>query len=284
MIELEREQYSAVFDFFKEKLHHLPALSVLLENYPGRVFADHMEAPTLAVVWATGRWMYAAGDISRGNNRLKLMNFLQTVVVPDCRQRQEKWFEIYTEDSDSWTELLKLEIAGLSVDRHMESVYEFNGEQFCRLKNRLAAIPLEGDLSVTYEEFPVLALPEHYRSAREGRFIRLTATGAVVKVRDKVVSICKNNGFSVNNRYFIDVDTHAESERGKGYATLAAASLISHYFDQGMLPLWETTHENIASHKLALRLGFEPVESYPVFAFAMEGSGIDEEVSNPYSR
>lgn len=124
---------------------------------------------------------------------------------------------------------------------------------------------------MAYEEFPVLAQPERNVSAREDRFVGLTATGAVVKVRDKVVSICKNNGFSVNNRYFIDVDTHAESERGKGYATLAAASLISHYLDQGMLPLWETTHENMASHKLALRLGFDPVESYPVFAFVMEG-------------
>ncbi|MFD2877914.1 GNAT family N-acetyltransferase [Paenibacillus rhizoplanae] len=198
---------------------------------------------------------------------------MQTVVVPDCLQRQEKGFEIYTEDSDSWTELLTLEIAGLSVDRHMESVYEFNSERFVQLKkNRRAAIPLEGELSVACEEFPVLALPEHNRSARDDRFVGLTTTGAVVKVRDKVVSICKkNNGFSVNNRYFIDVDTYAESERGKGYATLAAVSLISHYLVQEMLPLWETTHENVASHKLALRLGFEPVESYPVFAFVMEG-------------
>ncbi|MFD1906953.1 GNAT family N-acetyltransferase [Paenibacillus rhizoplanae] len=47
----------------------------------------------------------------------------------------------------------------------------------------------------------------------------------------------------MNNRYFIDVDTYAESERGKGYATLAAVSLISHYLVQEMLPLWETTHE-----------------------------------------
>ncbi|WP_339256567.1 GNAT family N-acetyltransferase [Paenibacillus sp. FSL P2-0136] len=268
LMELQPGNYTAVYDFYAGKKQYIPALSVLLENYPGRVFADHTEAPTLAVVWATGRWMYAAGDISTEINRLKLMVFLQTVVVPDCQQRQEKWFEIYTDDSDSWTELLKLEIAGLSVDRHMESVYEFNSERFVQLKNRRAAIPLEGDLSVACEEFPVLT---HKGSVREDRFIGLTTTGAVVKIRDEVVSICKNNGFSVNNRYFIDVDTYAESERGKGYATLAAVSLISHYLVQGMLPLWETTHENVASHKLALRLGFEPVESYPVFAFVMEG-------------
>ncbi|WP_405112743.1 GNAT family N-acetyltransferase [Paenibacillus sp. FSL K6-1217] len=270
LIELTPEDYPAVYDLYNVKKQHIPALSVLLENYPGRVFADHPEAPTLAVVWATGRWMYAAGDIGTETNRMKLISFLQTVVVPDCRQRQEKWFEIYTDDRETWTTLFKLGVAGLSVDRHMESVYEFNSERFFQLNNPVAAGSSEGDVCVTYEEFPVLAQQHQSVYARDDRFKGLTATGAVVRVRDKVVTICKNNGFIVDNRYFVDVDTYAESERGKGYATLAAASLISHYLAQGMLPLWETTHENIASHKLALRLGFEPVESYPVFAFVIE--------------
>ncbi|WP_340023415.1 GNAT family N-acetyltransferase [Paenibacillus sp. FSL K6-1096] len=273
LIELIPEEYPAVYDFYNVKKQHLPALSVLLENYPGRVFADHTEAPTLAVVWATGRWMYAAGDIRTEINRMKLENFLQSVVVPECRHRRENWFEIYTDEEEAWTALFTRGLAGLKVDKHLESVYEFNRERFYQRNNRVAADSLDADAEVTvnYEEFPLLGSQVHGTSARNDRFSGLTATGAVVKVQDQVISICKNNGFIVNNRYFIDVDTFAEAERGKGYATLAAASLINHYLAQGMVPLWETTHENIASHKLALRLGFEPVENYPVFAFVMEG-------------
>ncbi|WP_238655832.1 GNAT family N-acetyltransferase [Paenibacillus piscarius] len=270
LIELRPEEYPAVYDFYNVKKQHIPALSVLLGNYPGRVFADHTEAPTLAIVWATGRWMYAAGDISSEMNRVKLESFLQTVVVPDCRHRQEKGFEIYTDDHEGSTALFTRGLAELTVDRHLESVYEFNRERFYQRNDRVAADSLPAEVTVVYEEFPLLGSEVHGASARNDRFIGRTATGAVLKVRDQVISICKNNGFIVENRYFIDVDTHAESERGKGYATLAAASLINHYLARGMIPLWETTHQNIASHKLALRLGFEPVESYPVFAFVME--------------
>lgn len=272
LIELKPEEYPAVNDFYNVKKQHIPALSVLLGNYPGRVFADHTGAPTLAVVWATGRWMYAAGDISTEMNRMKLESFLQTVVVPDCRHRQESWFEIYADDDEAWTAVFMRGLAGLRVDRHLESVYEFSRERFYQRNNRVAADSLPAEVTVVYEEFPLLGSEVHGASARDERFEGRTATGAVLKVRDQVVSICKNNGFTVNNRYFIDVDTYAEAERGKGYATLAAASLINHYLAQGMIPLWETTHENIASHKLALKLGFEPVESYPVFAFVMEGN------------
>lgn len=272
LIELTPQEYPAVYDFYNVKKQHIPALSVLLGNYPGRVFADHTEAPTLAVVWATERWMYAAGDISTEINRMKLESFLQKVVVPECRHRQENWFEIYTDDREGWTALFTRGLAGLKVDKHLESVYEFNSERFYQRNNRVAADSLDADAEVTvaYEEFPVLGPQVHGVSARDERFEGRTATGAVLKVRDQVVSICKNNGFTVENRYFIDVDTYAEAERGKGYATLAATSLINHYLAQGMIPLWETTHQNIASHKLALKLGFEPVESYPVFAFVME--------------
>lgn len=272
LMELKPGEYPVVYDLYNVKKQHIPALSVLLGNYPGRVFTDHTEAPTLAIVWATGRWMYAAGDIRSEINRVKLETFLQTVVVPDCRHRQEKGFEVYTDDHEGWTALFTRGLAGLKVDRHLESVYEFNWERFSQRNNRAAADSLDAEVTVAYEAFPLLGSEVHDESARDDRFAGRTGTGAVLKVRDQVVSICKNNGFIVGNRYFIDVDTYAEAERGKGYATLAAASLINHYLAQGMIPLWETTHENIASHKLALRLGFEPVESYPVFAFVMEGN------------
>jgi RimJ/RimL family protein N-acetyltransferase len=267
MIELKTEEYSAIFHFFNEKKQHIPALSVLLGNYPGRVFADDTIAPTLAVVWTTARWMYAAGDISGDIHQMKLISFLQTVVVPDCKQRQESWFEIYTDDGEAWTNLFLQGYAGLSIQRHMESVYELRRERFIRLEAGAAAEFSPDDVTVAYEEFPVLEEQENIVHEIYNRFGGLHTVGAVVSKGDQIMSLCKNNGFIVNNSYFIDVDTYAEAERGKGYATLAARSLIRYYLERGCEPLWETTHENTASHRLALKLGFEPVESYPVFAF-----------------
>lgn len=276
MIELKLEEYSAVKAFFATKKQHIPALSVLLGNYPGRVFVDRETAPTLAVVWATGRWMYAAGDIASEENKVELAAFLQSVVVPACSLRNEKWFEIYTDSSDAWTELFKSGLVGLKVHRHLESVYEFDRERFEQSEEQAVAIisssvdSIEDQVTVDFKEMPIIEEQDDGSSNVYNRFGGQTTTGAVVRDGELIVSACRNNGFSVNNRYFIDVDTYAEEERGKGYATLAARSLIRYYLEQGMQPLWETTHENAASHKLALKLGFEPVESYTVFAFGIE--------------
>lgn len=276
MIELKYEDYHAVKAFFDTKKQHIPALSVLLGNYPGRVFTDRETAPAMAVVWATGRWMYAAGDISSAENRGELAAFLQSVVVPACSLRNEKWFEIYTDSSDAWTELFKSGLVGQKVHRHLESVYEFDRERFEQSEEQAVAIisssvdSIEDQVIVDFEELPIIEDQGDSLPDKHNRFSGLTTTGAIVRAGERAVSMCKNNGFVVDDRYFIDVDTYAEEERGKGYATLAARSLIRYYLKQGMQPLWETTHENAASHKLALKLGFEPVESYPVFAFGIE--------------
>lgn len=201
---------------------------------------------------------------------MKLTAFLQTQVIPDCRRRQKNWFEIYTDDCDAWTALFKPGYAGLQVYRHMESVYEFNSARFNPPGSKVTEDASGSGVTVDYRQFPVLKEHEDDMSDIHNRVSSPTTTGAVVKVEGQAVSVCKHNGFTVNNRYFIDVDTYSETERGKGYAKLAARSLISYYLDRGQLPLWETTHENTASHRLALKLGFEPVESYPVFAFVME--------------
>lgn len=83
--------------------------------------------------------------------------------------------------------------------------------------------------------------------------------------------MCRDNGLRVDREYFVDVDTFDPSERQKGYATLAAETLIRHTLENGYSPLWETTEANLASRGLADKLGFDPHEMYPVYAFTLLG-------------
>ena len=64
----------------------------------------------------------------------------------------------------------------------------------------------------------------------------------------------------------IDVDTFDKSDRDKGYATAAGVALLDHCLESGLNPLWETTEDNIASQRLAEKLGFIKNEKYPVYA------------------
>lgn len=271
MIELEFKDFHIVESLFLEKMQHIPALSVIHGNYPGRVFVDNEVTPSVAIVWAIGRWMYAEGNIVLEKNRTEIKHFIQNIVIPDCLNRNEQWFEIYTSDSEQWDRIFLEELDGLEAHKHFESTYELNENKFLEIKN--ARCRVEDKVQVVFEQYHILTESFYNLPYVKESYQTLKTIGAVVKIEDRVVSICKNNGFVFGNKYFIDADTFEIEERSKGYGSLAAVQLIDYFLGKGMYPLWETTHQNLPSHKLALKLGFEPVESYPVYAFIMNTKG-----------
>lgn len=270
MIELNPKDYALVESLFAMKKQYIPALSVIHENFPGRVFVNRIYEPSIAIVWATGRWMYLEGCMNSEDDKVELSSFIHDVVVPDCKQQNINWFEIYTSDNECWDDLLlnNTYLHRLKADKHYESVYTFNLEKYMKLNNRKTR-SLD-DITIDLLEFEILPQKLRYLPYVADKFMTKTCIGVELRREDVRIAVCRNNGFVFGNEYFIDVDTFAEEMRGKGYATLAAARLIDHLLDNKMFPLWETTHQNIPSHKLALKLGFEVHDSYPVYAFMLE--------------
>jgi RimJ/RimL family protein N-acetyltransferase len=95
--------------------------------------------------------------------------------------------------------------------------------------------------------------------------VRRTSFGYQLIDGKRVVAVCNSFGFEAGSEFMVEVETHREEDRGKGYATLVATALIDHALERGLSPLWETTEDNIPSQRLARRLGFVQVESYPVY-------------------
>lgn len=268
MLELHFNKFTLVESFFYNKKNYIPALSVIHGNYPGRVFLDNEQDPNIAIVWAIGRWMYLEGNLSSVKNKLELSSFLQNIVIPDCNERNANWFEIYTSDDEQWDQLFLEETAYLRVDKHYESVYTLNLITFNQVKKTIATVV--DDMEIKMMNFDILPESFHHFSYISEEFKSKQSPGVEIKKDNRIVTICKNNGFIFGNDYFIDVDTFEKEERGKGYATMAAIQLIDRLLESEMYPLWETTHDNIPSHNLALKLGFEVHENYPVYAFMIE--------------
>lgn len=266
MIELNFKEYHLAEPFFKKK-QYIPALSVIHGNYPGRVFVNDRE-PDLVIVWAIGRWMYLEGNINSEKEKTELNSFIYDVVIPECKQSNVNWFEIYASDIKCWDELFLDGLHLVKADKHYESVYTLNLDKFKRVKETFSP-PIE-NIEVNLLEFEIL--PEEYRNLKyiDERFLTKSYPGIEIRKGHELITICRNNGFVYNNEYFIDVDTFVHEQRGKGYATLAAIKLIDHLLHNSMFPLWETTHQNTPSHKLATKLGFEVKEDYPVYAFINE--------------
>lgn len=265
MQELHRYDFKRVEHFFFNSKRCIPALSVIHGNYPGRVFVDNNEEPTVAIVWAIGRWMYLEGKPSSHTHSQVVNSFLQETVVPDCKMRDENWFEIYTSDEGRWDNFFLDETNQWRIQKHYESVYTLNLTTFQQLKRKMRAEAEKLDLH--FLEYDILPETYHQLPYLIDEFKIKKCFGVAIKNHNQTVTICKNNGFTFGNEYFIDVDTFLTEERGKGYATAAAIHLIDYLLDQKCYPLWETTHQNIPSHKLATKLGFEVQENYPVYSF-----------------
>ncbi|AIQ52690.1 GNAT family N-acetyltransferase [Paenibacillus sp. FSL R7-0331] len=178
------------------------------------------------------------------------------------------WFEIYADDSEAWDRLLLGGMPGVRADKHFETVYELQTGLFRSLQELLRAD--QGEFEIEIAAYPIVGECDSLPPGADRHFMEEKTVGALVKVGGHPVSLCRNNGFTVDNEYFIDADTYATAERNKGYGTQAAAALIGYYLEQNMLPLWETTQDNLASQRLALKLGFLPAEQYPVYTFELQ--------------
>ncbi|WP_042202209.1 GNAT family N-acetyltransferase [Paenibacillus camerounensis] len=267
MEEIFAEEFKAAEPFFNRKKQHIPALSVLRGHYPGRVFVDRQDKPELVIVWATGRWMYAAGDAGAERNIALIRLFLQNTVIPDCISRGAGWFEIYADGPEAWDRLFLSGLPGVRADKHFETVYELQIGPFRSLQELLQAD--QGEFEIEIAEYPIVAGSDTLSLGADHHFMEKKTVGASVNVGGQTASLCRNNGFTVGNEYFIDADTYETAERNKGYGTQAAAALIGYYVELDMLPLWETTQDNLASQRLALKLGFLPAEQYPVYTFKL---------------
>ncbi len=77
------------------------------------------------------------------------------------------------------------------------------------------------------------------------------------------VSFCYA-GSRTESLWDISIDTLA-GHRNRGYAALCVAFLIEHFRHQGLAPVWGALESNVASMKLAAKLGFTPVDQLVVF-------------------
>jgi GNAT superfamily N-acetyltransferase len=77
------------------------------------------------------------------------------------------------------------------------------------------------------------------------------------------VSFCYA-GSRTESLWDVSIDTFA-GYRNRGYAALCVAFLIEYFRRQGLDPVWGALESNVASMKLAAKLGFTPVDQLVVF-------------------
>lgn len=262
-IEVKSADFGLIRRLYAGHKQYVPALAVIEGAFPGRVFVDNIREPKTAIVWAIGRWAYIESTSDSDDIGGSLVDLIDHTIKPDSLYMNMNWFELYARNSPNWIAKLDHWLSVLELRRHFESLYVWDRSRYRQFRS-CYSFP-EGSV-IEIADAPILnpktavalSVSEEYRSR--------TALGCRVKVTDKVVAQCRSNGFCSGDEFMIDVITLETYDRGKGYATAAAVGLLDCCVDKKATPLWETTEDNVASRRLAQKLGFIENEIYPVYA------------------
>lgn len=261
--ELETDDFSKVTPFFRGRKKYLPVFAVIDGEFPGRIFADQKENPSVALVWAISRWAYVDGNPLVGSFNEALPALIREVIIPGSLQMNMNWFELYTSDSPEWMATIENSLGKYKPGKHYETVFTFDKQRYLASK-RPFTLP-EGSW-IGKRDFPILPDTARDASFVEDKFRTKTSFGFALVKDGRNVSVCRSNGFISGREFMIDVYTTDKNERSKGHATAVGTALIDFCLENGYIPLWETTQDNIPSRKLAQKLGFVASEYYPVYA------------------
>ncbi|MDP4145473.1 MAG: GNAT family N-acetyltransferase [Bacillota bacterium] len=260
-VELIQDEFIKVKTFFDKNKYQIPALAVINRNFPGRIFVDNKNKPEIALIWAISRWSYISCEKFLPQHMIFIRTVLNNEIIPIIRAVSERRFEVYADNNIEWDDMLNKSLGEYQVHKHYENTFVLNKEKLKEFSSRLE-VPKEIEISEI--NYPIV--PEEYgRYVMHDEFERVVY-GMTLNKNDNVISQCLNNGFICENNYFIDIDTFDNEERNKGYGTIIAYSLISNQLKKGLIPLWETTINNLPSQRVANKLGFEKIEEYPVYS------------------
>lgn len=258
--ELLDEEFYIIEKFFNQNKFHIPALSVINKRFPGKIFVNNKNNPTIVLVWAISRWSY----LYYSENENNISNFIYEIIDKKIKYILNKLkitnFEIYIENKEKCINYLENKINDIIINKHYENTYELSLDNF---KKYFDSIILPNNIVVQKNEISLA--PKEYKLFLSDNFLKIKTESVSLIKDEKEISRASNNGMEYNKNYFIDLDTFDKLQRNKGYGSITAAILIDMLLKKDILPLWETTEDNISSIKIAKKLGFQKIEKYIVY-------------------
>jgi len=249
------------------------ALAIIEGNNPGWVFVDDPNRPKAALVWAQGiKGFYLIGDAKSAVFLKELDAFTDQALKPRLHNLGITWFEI--SGDETWNPVIEHAFEKRNLEISQQSVYTLEPTQHkpltqldangdCQLQ-RIEAHLLIG-LSESNEEFLFSKLIQFWGSV--DAFLN-AGLGYMLVKGDEIASLCCS-GFVAGNVHAIDIETKA-SHRRKGYAEMAARAFVAECSERRLQPHWDCMAENIASARLAEKLGFTPSHEYTLYSFSLQ--------------
>jgi len=236
------------------EMNTLFARSVLVQDAPGRAFADSAGSPSAVYVIHGYGMSLLFGDPDRAGAGDRHLS-----EIIDMRRDGAEWLQVAPEP---WAVRFSELPASRTVKQYTRVNFRFSAEAYRARRPRLSG----GDHRIARADrsafdMPGTVVPRAFWKDAD-RFLQAGA-GFAVMVDGRPASLAFSS-FVTSTQLELGIET-LEEYRGRGLATLACVALIDHCLARGLEPVWACRLDNTASHRLAEALGFVPVRHLPYF-------------------
>ena len=259
MIELRKSEFDSVTPVFEPLQYHL-AISALIDGYiPGRIWVDDNKNIETAVIWDTRYSYYLSGNEDNYEFNMDFDDLLAKMIAPEALKRNiDMYFIIcppYWEKKILNNEVL----VDWFPKRIPRCYYTFRkkvtagkdsippGFALNRVDKNLLESTLVNIDTLIDEVKDIIASVDE--------FIQRGFAGYCLVHENEVVSWCLSFMYKSSCEY--TVQTVKEYQK-RGFGTITTAALIDSCLSSGVTSLgWHCGQENVASMRLAEKVGFE---------------------------
>ncbi|WP_027632091.1 GNAT family N-acetyltransferase [Clostridium hydrogeniformans] len=257
MEELKKSEFTSVLQLLhEEKVHSSFAYAVLEGKQPGKVYVDTKEKPSCCLITCKSGKYLVAGDT--GN--LKFNNFISDYLYN--KKNHKTYFDLYS-SSKEWVKKID-EILGDNAAKLSRQVFQWDSSNLSSISTWSQSIPEGFELkkmeTILFDKY-VKEVDSSYKESWENSYNFISkGFGFCILKDNEFVSVC--NTYYVREGFAeIDIVTNNKF-RKQGFALITCSKFIEYCLENNIKPIWDCDNGNESSKALAIKLGFNSVETY----------------------
>ena len=272
MIVLPVVRYNLLEDKIKEvQINNLFARSVIEKHVTGKIYVDNINKPNTVYTIHPYGISLLFGDYKNVDFNNQFKSYALNI---DNSRNKHEWMQTYPRE---WDNVLKDLFSNLIIkssentenkttgviELNTRVNFNFNKDKYLQIEKialSSSEMIVETD-NLHFEQMPGSVIPlKFWNSAKD---FKQKGKGFTLLHNGEIASTAYS-AFVHEDKLEIGIET-VEKFRGFGFAELTCCMLIDYCLERELIPVWSCRFENIASYKLAQKLGFEPTLMIPFY-------------------
>ena len=258
MLELKKDDYEILLEaVLKVPFNTLMARSIISHHVDGKVFVDCYKNPqTFYIIHPYGMTFL----FGKSDNELFNQELFDYFKMSSSSREGDHWLQVFPIE---WDNVLSKLISKEIAIKYSRLNFKFDSAKFYEKydkidKTQYKIMPTPAEMLF---EISGSVVPKDYWSCPR-QFSQMAKAFTVI-IDGKPASTAFTSARH-DDKLEIGIETSKE-HHGKGLAYLACGSLIEYCLEEGLEPVWSCRYENVASVKLAEKLGFVEILKTPYY-------------------